>query len=196
VFDGRRQVARHQRSNRKGSMTLVLDHYLEVLRRKPGALPGATALAQARKAGTFTAEHEAFWSAARRAHGDAEGTRELVEVLLLHRRHTHTDVTAGIAATLSAGSVRADVVAVEVRRIAQNQLNTGDARRPSPAPDGAQVLSMTQRRLGDPGATIAALPPDRRPLPQVDAYDQLLNRPRNTVGPETAAATARASEVS
>lgn len=80
AFDGRRQVAWHQRSNRRGSMTLVLDHYLEVLWRKPGALPGAVALAQARAAGVFTAEHEAFWSAARRARGDTAGTRELVEV--------------------------------------------------------------------------------------------------------------------
>ena len=48
VFDGRREVARHERSAVKGSTTLRLDHYLEVLTRKPGALPGATALAQAR----------------------------------------------------------------------------------------------------------------------------------------------------
>ena len=33
---------------------LTLDHYLEVLGYKPGALPGATALAQARAAGAFT----------------------------------------------------------------------------------------------------------------------------------------------
>ena len=64
---------------------MVLDHYLEMLARKPGALPGATALVQARRAGAFTAAHEAFWAAARTAHGDAAGTRELVEVLLLHR---------------------------------------------------------------------------------------------------------------
>ena len=50
-------------SVRKGSQTLILDHYLEVLVRKPGALPGATALAQARAAGMFTAAHEAFWAA-------------------------------------------------------------------------------------------------------------------------------------
>jgi len=175
VFDGSRQVAHHQRSNRKGSMTLVLDHYLEVLRRKPGALPGATALAQARRAGTFTAEHEAFWSAARRALGDGAGTRELVEVLLLHRRYPHAQVIAGIAAALRAGAVRADVVAVEVRRAAQDQPASRQAGESvMPAPDGARVVSLTQRRLSDPEATIAALPPDRRPLPQVSAYDQLL----------------------
>ena len=41
------------------------DHYLEVLVRKPGALPGATALAQAREQGAFTPTHQAFWTAAR-----------------------------------------------------------------------------------------------------------------------------------
>jgi hypothetical protein len=33
---------------------VLLDHYLEVLRIKPGALPGSTALAQARESGEFT----------------------------------------------------------------------------------------------------------------------------------------------
>ena len=36
------------RSLHKGSEDLVVDHYLEVLTRRPGALPGATALATAR----------------------------------------------------------------------------------------------------------------------------------------------------
>ncbi len=39
VFDGRLEVARHARSSRKFTDTLVLDHYLEVLLHKPGALP-------------------------------------------------------------------------------------------------------------------------------------------------------------
>jgi len=53
IFDGRRQVARHSRIVRKGDQALVLDHYLEVLVRKPGALPGATALVQARESGVL-----------------------------------------------------------------------------------------------------------------------------------------------
>ena len=40
-------MARHARGL-KGDEVLVLDHYLEVLAVKPGALPGATALARAR----------------------------------------------------------------------------------------------------------------------------------------------------
>jgi transposase len=40
VADGR-VVARHQRSLHKGTEDLVLDHYLEILVRKPGAMPGS-----------------------------------------------------------------------------------------------------------------------------------------------------------
>jgi hypothetical protein len=35
--------------------------------RKPGALPGATALGQARSAGKFTPVRDAWWAAARKA---------------------------------------------------------------------------------------------------------------------------------
>jgi hypothetical protein len=171
VFDRREVVARHERSTVKGSTTLVLDHYLEILLRKPGAMPGATALAQARASGVFTAEHDAFWEAARHAHGDAEGTRQLVEVLLLHRHLSHADVVAGLVAATAAGAVRADVVAVEARRIAQDRPATTDDPH---APPTGRVVSLTQRRLADPAAVIAGLPPDRRPLPTVGAYDELL----------------------
>jgi hypothetical protein len=54
VRAGGQVIARHERSVTKGGESLVLDHYLEVLVRKPGALPNATALAQARAVGAFT----------------------------------------------------------------------------------------------------------------------------------------------
>ena len=50
ALDGGRVVARHERAAGKHAEILTLDHYLEVLRHKPGALPGATALAQAKAA--------------------------------------------------------------------------------------------------------------------------------------------------
>lgn len=196
IFDGRREVARHARSVRKGSQTLLLDHYLEVLVRKPGALPGATALVQARAAGTFTAEHEAFWSTARRAHGDVGGTRALVEVLLLHRHLPAADVITGLATALAFGATTADLVAVEARKANQTRGGhrpagsaAGSVTEPAPSPRpaaspgpaavaGPRVASLTERRLADPAAVIAGLPADTRPLPSVAAYDQLLrNRP-------------------
>lgn len=179
VFDGRTEVTRHHRSTIKDSQTLMLDHYLEVLAIKPGALPGATALVQARRCGVFTAEHEAFWSTARTAHGDAAGTRELIDVLLLHRHMRHGDVVAGLAAAVSVGAASADVVAVEARRHAsQPNSNTRDPEAPwPPAGLGRRwVVSLTEGRLTDPEAVIAGLPPDTRPLPSVAGYDALLTR--------------------
>lgn len=73
VFDGRAIVARHQRITVKLGQSVQLDHYLKVLKTKPGALPGSTALARAREAGSFTNAHEAFWAASRRVNGDADG---------------------------------------------------------------------------------------------------------------------------
>ena len=168
VFDGRTQVARHERSSVRGSETLLLDHYLEVLVRKPGALRGATALVQARAAGTFTSAHEAFWAAARKAHGDGGGTRALVEVLLLHRHHDHADVIAGITAALRVGAVSPDVVAVETRKHQHQQANA--------ASEAQVVVSLDQRRLAE---VTDQLPLDLRPLPAVDVYDSLLTGTRD-----------------
>jgi hypothetical protein len=170
VYDGRAEVARHERLAGRGGSRLELDHYLEGLLRKPGALPGATVLEQARAAGRFTPVHDAWWAAARTAHGDMAGTRALVEVLLLHRRMAHEHVVAGIAAALRAGAMTADVVAMEARKAADagppvTTAQHDEISQPSP------VTSLTERRL-------AALPADSRPLPSVAAYDQLLRRPR------------------
>jgi transposase len=173
ALDSSRVVARHARCSGKGGQVLVLDHYLEVLARKPGALPGATALAQARAAGTFTAEHEAFWAAARAAHGDPGGTRALVEVLLLHRYLTDAQVLAGIRAALAVGALNADVVAIEARK----HPAAGDGlTRP------AIVLSLPERSIE--ARAPRRLPADVRPLPSVAAYDQLLltESPEQEVG--------------
>jgi transposase len=166
VYDRNTVVARHQRAVGKGAKILDLDHYLEILLRKPGALPGAAALVQARASGVFTPAHDAFWAAARKALGDSAGTRALVEVLLLHRYLEHADVLAGVSAALAVGSVSADVVAVEARKAAQQR---GVQLPLAPAPHRQHVISLTRRRL-------TGLLPDDRPLPSVAAYDDLLGK--------------------
>jgi transposase/predicted nucleic acid-binding protein len=152
VLDGPQVVARHERAAGKYAEILVLDHYLEVLRRKPGALPGATALAQARAAGTFTAAHQGYWDAARRQHGDAAGTRALIEVLLAHRTLPADALTAAMAAALGSGIVDPQVIVIEARRRAGGQ--------------AAPVIA------------IGALARYDRPAPALDAYDQLLTGSR------------------
>jgi transposase len=172
VYHGRVEVARHQRLAARGEARLELDHYLEGLLRKPGALPGATALDQARAAGRFTPVHDAWWAAVRAARGDTAGTRALIEVLLLHRSMAHEHVVAGIAGALAAGALTPDAVAVEARKAAQTDLATAPA--PATADSALPALSsLTARRL-------AALPPDNRPLPSVAAYDQLLRHRPST----------------
>ena len=148
VLDGPRVVARHERAAGKYAEVLALDHYLEVLRRKPGALPGAAALAQARAAGTFTAAHQRYWDAARRKHGDAAGTRALIEVLLAHRTLPAAALAAAMTAAVGSGVLDPQVIVIEARRQASGQ--------------AAPVIA------------IGALARYDRPAPALDAYDQLL----------------------
>jgi hypothetical protein len=150
VRSGGQVIARHERSVTKGGESLMLDHYLEVLVRKPGALPGATALAQARQRGAFTPTHDAFWTAARRKHGDAKGTRALIEVLLAHRHLPADALTQAMRQAVDAGVTEAAVVLVEARRIADHQ----------PA---AKVIP------------IGALQRFDRPAPVLGGYDALLD---------------------
>jgi hypothetical protein len=174
VFDRNQVVARHDRLTHRWHYRDNLDHYLEILKAKPGALAGSTALAQARTAGTFTSTHDAFWAAARGAHGDAVGTRALIEVLLLHRRMSASSVLAGIVVTLDAGSTSPELVAIEARKAV-----SGGA---PPDPDPS-TTELPQAAEDDPGgATIITLPvrrpppDDARPMPSVAVYDRLLTR--------------------
>ncbi len=144
-----RIVARHERSLHKGTEDLVLDHYLEILQHKPGALPGSTALAQARASGSFTATHERFWTEARRQLGDGAGTRALIGVVLLQRRLAPEVVSAAMEAALRIASVDVEVVAIEARRLGQRR------------PPAAVVPIGTGAR-------------DTRPAPRLDGYDALL----------------------
>lgn len=148
VLDGAAVVAEHPRSP-QGEENLALDHYLEVLALKPGALPGATAVARARSAGAFTPVHERFWTAARRRHGDRDGTRALIEVLLLHRTMPTEVVLAGMEAAMSAGISDPAVVAIECRRAVEQVV----------APEAPTVAGLTQFD---------------RPKPTIAHYDQLL----------------------
>lgn len=179
VFDGKTEIARHERLMAKGATRVDLDHYLEVLLRKPGALPGATALEQARASGRFTPVHDAWWAEACKAHGDADGTRALIEVLMLHRHLPHEHVVAGLATALRAGALTADAVALEARKHNETEDGGADDKtghhpthlggdRARGEGETPAVRSLTERRLR------AHIPTDTRPLPSVDKYDQLL----------------------
>jgi hypothetical protein len=149
IHDGARIVASHERAAGKHVEVLALDHYLEVLKTKPGALPGATALAQAKASGAFTATHQAFWDAARKARGDAAGTKALIEVLLAHRNLPATALVSAMRRAVETGVLDPAAVLIDARRQISNQLA--------------------------PVVPIGALAPFDRPAPTLGGYDALLS---------------------
>jgi transposase len=148
VMDGATVVARHERAVAKYAEVLVLDHYLEVLTTKPGALPGATALAQATAAGVFTATHQRYWDATRQAHGDAAGTKALIEVLLAHRTVPTEALITAMSTAVDKDLLDPHVVLIEARRHA------------------AKTVA--------PVIPIGALARYDRPTPSLADYDKLL----------------------
>lgn len=205
VFDRHQVVAHHPRLTRRYHYRDELDHYLEILMVRPGALAGSTGLAQARADGTFTAIHDAFWAAARTAHGDAAGTRALIEVLLLHRRMPPEAVLAGITAALEAGSSSPQLVAIEARKadrptgplldeedLAELEAAGLDPTNPGPVDQDSSEAGRDENQASGPvGGQVSnvlslprrtPIPADTRPLPSVEVYDQLLTL-RSAKGP-------------
>jgi Mu transposase-like protein len=150
ALDGPKIVAEHERAAGKYCEVLTLDHYLDVLKYKPGALPGATALAQARAQGAFTASHQRYWDAARRARGDAGGTRALTEVLLGHRTLPAAALREAMDKAVTSGALDPQAVLIDARRLAAGPV--------------AAVIP------------IGALARYDRPAPALAGYDQLLSR--------------------
>ena len=149
VIDGAAVVAAHRRA-RKGDEILDLDHYLEVLAYKPGALLTSTPLAAARTAGVFTCAHQQFWDHARRQFGDRDGTKALIELLLAQRNIGADAIRVAIDRMLAVGVVDPAVVIVE-------------ARHQRHVPHNAVAVSIE--------ATLAMFD---RPAPTLGRYDELL----------------------
>lgn len=152
ILDGSAIVAQHERAVGRLTESLILDHYLEILKVKPGAVPGATALVQARRSGAFTASHQRYWDAVRAVKGDAAGTRALIEILLAHR-----SLTAAV------------LVQAMDRAVAGLVL------------DPAAVIIGARTHVADhlaPVVPIGALSRYDRPAPTLTAYDQLLTGSR------------------
>lgn len=148
-----RLVATHDRVHLRGGEQLVLDHYLDVLWDRPGAFPGSLPLHQARERGEFPPAYDALWQALKQRAGDKGGTRAMIEVLLLHRRHPRQVVRAAVEQALAVGAIDPGAVAIIARHL-------------DDLPEQAPVqLSLTE--LGE-------LARYERPAPETAGYDVLL----------------------
>ena len=67
VWHERRCVARHERSFGRHQQVLDLEHYLDVLERKPGALAGSPPLQQWRERGRWPESFDRLWQSLRNA---------------------------------------------------------------------------------------------------------------------------------
>ena len=81
VFQDFACVARHQRCYGRGHQLLNLEHYLDILEKKPGAMAGSTPLQQWRAAGRWPECLDAIWRKLEGRHGKSVGTREMISLV-------------------------------------------------------------------------------------------------------------------
>ena len=74
-------AARHPRCYGRGHQILNLEHYLDVLEKKPGAMAGSTPLQQWRQAGRWPACLDRIWQQLDQRHGKSAGTREMITLV-------------------------------------------------------------------------------------------------------------------
>ena len=110
VWHAGQLVARHERNYSRRQQVLSLEHYLDVLERKPGALKGSKPLQQWRREGRWTRAYDELWQKLQQRHGTQAGTREMIEVVQLGREAGYERLSAAIERALELGVC--DVAAV------------------------------------------------------------------------------------
>jgi hypothetical protein len=149
--DEGRCIARHERCYERQQQILELEHYLDVLERKPGALAGSKPLARWRAKGLWPASYDRLLDELIERHGKPSGTRQMIQVLALVRPHGHARLRAAIEQAVSLGCTDAAAI---------RHLITAD--------DLARVRSEIIQ--------VGALSRFERPLPVMTDYDGLLSQ--------------------
>jgi transposase len=109
-------VAHHERLQGKHGTSAQLDHYLELLARKPGALARSLALRQERDRGDWPECFDELWSKITERVGAGEAARQMVDVLLLCRELPAGAVEMAVRGALAAGAHDGRAVALLARR--------------------------------------------------------------------------------
>ena len=152
------RVAQHQRSYERARQILDLEHYLEVLERKPGALRGAKPLAQWRAQGRWPESYDQLWELLNQRQGRQEGTRSMIALIRLGCEFSYAKLETAVAQALQLGCT--DVAAI--RHLLMS--------------DELQHAVVTTVEIG-------ALAAYERPLPTMTEYNQLLSEPTIEVQP-------------
>lgn len=148
--DGR-EVARHSRLRGSQQRSARLDHYLELLERKPGAFAHSLALRQEREQGRWPECFDQLWKAIEGKVGASEAARQMVDVVMLCREHDLAVVELAVCGALAAGAHDGRAVKLLADRQAR------------PEPD---ALTELPERLTQ----------HDRPAPTLSEYDRLIDR--------------------
>ncbi len=109
-------IATHERLAGKHGSSAQLEHYLDLLARKPGALARSLALRQERDRGDWPPCFDRLWGAISERVGRAEAARQMVDVLLLCRELGSARVELAVSGALAAGAHDGRAVALLARR--------------------------------------------------------------------------------
>jgi transposase len=154
-FHNGRPVARHARLPGRFQTSAQLDHYLELLRVKPGALKGSLPLKQERAQGRWPACFDELWGKLEERYGASEAARQMVDVVLSIREHGRKSVELAVRGALAAGAHDGRAVSLLARR---------EGERPR----------QEQEQLFELPARLHTL--EERTLPSLGDYDALLSR--------------------
>jgi Mu transposase, C-terminal domain len=105
-----RRIARHERCYERHQQVLDLEHYLDVLERKPGALIGSKPLVAWRERGLWPQSYDRLLAELVDRHGKPSGTRQMIQVLSLIKPYGHSRVRAAVEQAIALGC--ADAAAV------------------------------------------------------------------------------------
>jgi hypothetical protein len=155
VWQERECVARHERSFGRYEQVLDLEHYLDVLEKKPGALAGSSPLRQWRERGRWPESFDRLWQSLQERHGKHSGTREMIELLTLGKRYGWGRLQQVVEQSLALGCTDAAAV--------RHLLTATELSRPR-----AEFLELN------------GLERYERPLPEMNEYDQLLSLAAST----------------
>ena len=103
VWQEGRCVTTHPRCFARGQEVLNLEHYLDVLEHKPGALAGSKPLDQWRRLGRWPQSYDTFWQALMQRQGTQAGTKAMIGLLQLGRTHGQAALTRVIEEALRLG---------------------------------------------------------------------------------------------
>lgn len=143
-------VACHERSYEQGKQILNLEHYLDVLETKVGAFANSKPLAQWRANGKWPKEFDLLWQRLQLRWGKIEGTRGMVELLIVGRQYGYEKLCEAVKQSVECQYN--DVAAIKHLVMAKSLVHQG-------------VESLVD---------VGLLNKYDRPLPQIANYDQFL----------------------